>query len=131
MSEENVRIVREMIDAFLRRDYARALESFDSAVEGDFTHMMDGRMTVGPEELSAEVARWTSDWRELHTEVEEIRPAGDRVFMVLSQRGIGRRSGAETELRYAQIFTLRDRRIVAMKTYLDVDEARAEAGLTA
>ncbi len=60
MSEENVRIVREMMDAFLRRDYALALESFDSAVEGDFTHMMDGRMARGREELSAEVARWSS-----------------------------------------------------------------------
>ena len=122
-------IVREMMDAFLRRDYVRALESFDPAVEGDFTHMMDGRMTVGREELSAEVARWTSGWRELRTEIEEVQAAGDRVFVVLNQRGTGRRSGVETELRYAQVFTLRDGRIVALKTYLDVDDARAAAGV--
>ena len=129
MSEENARIVREMFEAFRRGEYEVAVQAFDPAVEGDFTHVMDGRMTRGPEELWAEVARWFSGWRQLHTDVEEIEHAGDRVFTVLTQRGVGRRSGIETELRYAQVYTLDGGRIVAMKTYLDVDEGRAAAGV--
>ena len=70
MSEENVEAVRTMMVAFLNGDYERSLLAFDPEVEGDFTHMPEGRLTRGQEELRREVARWQRTWERFETEIE-------------------------------------------------------------
>jgi ketosteroid isomerase-like protein len=131
MSQENVEIVRKMMTAFIDGDYERALLAFDSEVEGDFTHMPDGRMTLGREELRGEIAGWQGTWDEFETEVEDIIDAeGERVVLLVRQTGTGRGSGVKAEIRYAQIFVVRDGAVASMKTYLDPDEAWRDAGLS-
>jgi ketosteroid isomerase-like protein len=128
MSQSNVEIVREMLDAFVRGDYEGALEAFDPGVEGDFTHMPDGQMTHGREELRREIARWQGAWEELTTEIEGIEAKGENVLLLVYQSGVGKGSGAPMEMHYAQVFSIRDERIVWMKTFLDRAEALEAAG---
>jgi hypothetical protein len=50
MSQENVEVVRGIVEAFMRRDCATALTGYDEAVELDQTRMPDGGVyhsTVG------------------------------------------------------------------------------------
>jgi ketosteroid isomerase-like protein len=128
MAERNIEIVRAMLDAFTRQDYEAALSAFALDVEGDFTHMPEGRLVHGPDELRRAVARWQLTWDELDTELEEIQSVGENVVIVVRQAGVGKLSKAPMEMRYAQVFTVRDGRIAAMKTYLDPKEAFSAAG---
>ena len=121
-----------MLDAFERGDYEAALEMFDPAVEGDFTHMADGRVVRGRAGIRAEIARWLGTWADLTTEWEAVLAgSGNRVLVLVRQSGTGKGSGAPMEMRYGQVFTVGDGAILAMKTYLDRDEARRAAGTAA
>jgi ketosteroid isomerase-like protein len=128
MSEQNTELIRAMLDAFVRGDYEAALDAFDPEVEGDFTHMPDGQMTHGREELRREIARWQGAWEDLTTEIEGIEAKGENVLLLVYQSGVGKGSGAPMEMRYAQVFSIRDERIVRMKTYLDRAAAFEAAG---
>jgi ketosteroid isomerase-like protein len=128
-TDQNVRVIREMFAAFGRGDYEDALAAFDDDVEGDFTHMPDGRMVRGRDGIRAEVARWRGVWTRFETEYEGIAGTGDKVVIFVRQTGTGKSSGAPMEMRYGQVFTLREGAIVAMKTYLDRDQALRDAGV--
>ena len=125
MSQENVELVEAMFAAFLRGDYEAAMVAFDPSVVGDFTHMPDGRMAAGRDQLREEVARWVSSWERLETTVERISDAGAEVVVLVSQTGVAKSSGIEVTIRYGQTFTVRDGQVVRMATYLDPDEALA------
>jgi ketosteroid isomerase-like protein len=130
MSQENVELVQAMMAAFLRDDYEAAIAAFDPAVVGDFTHMPDGQMTEGRDQLWKEVARWISTWERLDTTVERIIDAGGEVVvLVVEQTGVAKSSGIEATIRYGQTFTVRDGQVVRMATYLDAEEALEAAGL--
>jgi ketosteroid isomerase-like protein len=129
MSKENVEVVRAMMAAFLEGDYERSLLTFDPEVEGDFTHMPDGRMTRGRDELRREIVRWRGTWDGLETEVEDIRDGGENVVLLVRQVGTGKASGAQSEMRYGQVLGVREGSIVSMKTYLDQADALSAAGL--
>jgi ketosteroid isomerase-like protein len=126
---DNIEIVWEMLAAFGRGDYEQSLRAFDPEVEGDFTHMPDGRMVRGREGIREEVGRWRGTWSDLATEYEGIGGTGDKVVIFVRQSGIGKGSGAPMAMRYGQVFTIRDGAIAAMKTYLDREHALKDAGL--
>jgi ketosteroid isomerase-like protein len=118
-----------MLEAFQRGNYELALETFDPDIEGDFTHMPEGRTATGRDEVRREIARWQLTWDELRTDIEELVDAGDKVLLVVRQTGVAKQSRIELDMRYAQIFELEDGRVLRMKTFLDVADARMAAGL--
>jgi ketosteroid isomerase-like protein len=122
-------VVREMLAAFGRGDYEVALGAFDPEVQGDFTHMPDGRLVNGRDGIRAEVARWRSTWIDFETEFEGMGCTGDKVVVFVRQSGTGKGSGAPMEMRYGQVFTVRGIAITHMKTYLDRDQALQDAGV--
>jgi ketosteroid isomerase-like protein len=124
-----VEIVRGLLEAFDRGDYEASLAAYAPDVEGDFTHMPDGRIVHGPEGIREEVSRWVSTWLDFQTEWEGIAEAGDTVVVLVRQWGTGRTSGAPMEIRYGQVFTVRDGAVVAMKTYLDPEQAIEDGGV--
>ena len=129
MSEENVGVVQAMFAAFLRGDYQTAIDAFDPSVVGDFTHMPDGQMTRGRDELWKEAARWIATWERLDTRVERVIDADQEVVVVVEQTGVARGSGIETTIHYGQTFTVRNGQISHMATYLDAREALEAVGL--
>lgn len=58
MSQENVKIVREMYSAFGRGDVEAALSCLDQQVVLDASHRVDGRIGHGREQQVAIVAEW-------------------------------------------------------------------------
>jgi ketosteroid isomerase-like protein len=67
------------------------------------------------------------DWA---IEVVDIHDAGDdRVVGVVRQRGRSKSSGVSVDMRYAQVFTIRDGKHVRMEMYNDPDEALKAVGL--
>jgi ketosteroid isomerase-like protein len=56
--------------------------------------------------------------------------AGDTVVFEMRAVGTGRRSGVRTDMRFAHLRTLKDRRAVRWSTYPTLDEALEAAGIS-
>jgi ketosteroid isomerase-like protein len=74
------------------------------------------------------VRRYLQDWLDMFDDVtnvpEEVLDLGDdRVVTVQHATGRARASGVQTDIRYAVVYTLRDRKIVRGREYIDLNEA--------
>jgi uncharacterized protein len=130
MSQENVEIVRRMYEAYHSGDAESALAHFDPKVEVDVSSRVDGEVGRGHEDLVRIISEWTDafeDWRE---DIEEIRDAGDRVCVVLTQRGRGRETGIDIDTRYAVVYEVRGGKIIGTALYGEPAEALEAAGLS-
>ncbi len=138
MSEENLEIVRDMIDAFERRDHERAFEYYDPEIEWDSTGIEPlipdiAGVDHGHEGVRAFWRRWLSSWKEIEFEVEDVRDAGDDVVVLIGkQRQWGRHSGIPTDLPpWAMVFSFRDGKVVRWRQFPDHESALEAAGLSA
>ena len=137
MSEENVEIVRGLLDAFARRDHEGAFDLYDPEIEWDasrLTSMIPDIAGVyhGHEGVRTYWRQWLTAWSDLQFEVEDVRDGGDEVVaLIRNQRQTGRHSGIETEIPdYGIVFTLRDGKVVRWRTFPEQKSALAAAGLT-
>jgi ketosteroid isomerase-like protein len=108
MSEENVEIVLEAVDAVNKRDP----DAFIACLHPDIEWQESGDPFPGLRGTyrgRAELRRWFEEaivelWETLHVDVEEITDVPeDRVFLGFLITARGRGSGAETELRGWQV----------------------------
>ncbi len=75
------------------------------------------------------IGSWIAAFDEWSEEIEEIRDLGDHVLVAAKQRGRGKGTGIETELRYALLYEVEDGKITSMTFYSDVAEALDAVGL--
>jgi hypothetical protein len=68
-------------------------------------------------------------WESIAYSAEDVRDLGDRLFLVLRQRFRGRGSGVDVESRVGCVFELRAEVLIEMRSYPDVADALAAAGL--
>jgi len=110
-------------------DLERALGNLSPDFEWIVPGHPEGELRRGPEATIAFFREWTEPWEELHVDWK-LEPAGpDRVLAELTMRGRGRGSGAPVEMHVGQLWTFREGVAASMVLYLDLDEARREAGL--
>ena len=133
MSQENVEVALELIEASNRQDVdawialiSPDVEWEDPAFWSEPTRTYRGR---------AEVREWydrvVEPWESLHFEVKEVTDAPDnRVFAdtVLTTRGEG--SGVETQIRLWYVVWVADGMITRQKVFRSRDEALEAAGLS-
>jgi uncharacterized protein len=129
MSRENVEIVRQATEAYRRGALAEALAYMDPAVEWDMSHVPvpDPGVYRGFDELAKFDAAWAEIWDTVDIEALEYIEVGDRVISVVRQQGRGKLSGVAVEQTFAQLWTLRDGKIVRVDLYPDLEEAKAAA----
>jgi ketosteroid isomerase-like protein len=127
MSQENVEVVRQAYEAYVRGDLSGALESYDDDVvfNPNEEPAMRGRAAV-----LAYLERWEEPWEEYVVEAEGFIDAGDRVVVTVHFKGRGKGSGVEIDARSHHVHALRDGRIVRMDEYTDRAEALEAAGLS-
>ena len=75
-------------------------------------------------------AEWADAWDDWGMEVEDYLDAGERVVVILTQRGRSKATGIPVEMRFAQVWTLRDGQGISMYLYADPDEAIKAGGLS-
>jgi ketosteroid isomerase-like protein len=68
-------------------------------------------------------------WETVEFVPEDVRDLGDRVFVILRQRFRGRGSGVDVEARTACTYRLRGGALTELRSYGDVAEGLAAAGL--
>ena len=105
------------------RDPEAVAEFFDPEVEVDPSLLPDSEVYRGYEGLQ----RWISDFLDTFSEFEwgfeEAIDAGDRVVTVFHEQARGAGSGAAVEFGFAQVWTIRDGRIIRYEEYRDKSEA--------
>jgi ketosteroid isomerase-like protein len=142
VSEENVQIVRATLEAYQNPDMIAMLANgevdlqlADPDVEWDASLLTDmvpdlAGVYRGHDGVRAYWRRWFEAWSDLEFEFE-LRDAGDDVVALFrNQRQWGRYTGICTELPpYAQVFTLRDAKLVRWRTFPDQESALKAVGL--
>ena len=128
MSQENVEIVRRMVEAYVSGDFETALAAYDPEVEFDVSIRPEGEVYRGPEGVAEAMRTWTGKWDDFRVEVEEIIDAGgDRVLLVDRQTGRGKGSGAPLDQQTFSVFTIRGGKIVRVVWLPTREQAFREA----
>ena len=138
MSQENVEIVRHLLEAFEvgaeRGDFGVMWDTGAVAADAEWValpEMMERRSYIGREGFVEFMGRWTEDFEEYSNEMERLMDAGDdRVVGLFTQSGTGKGSGAPVVQGYAVIYDLQGGQVVRARAYLDRAEALEAGGLS-
>lgn len=127
MSEENLALLREGVEAYNRGDlsfvYSRAAEDIEIYAD-------PGLANSGTYHGRDAFERWTQEWLEAWSDfsldvraVEEI----DERFLVVEvlQRGVGAESGIEVEMKLVQLIEVREGEIARFHLYPGREPAEA------
>jgi ketosteroid isomerase-like protein len=135
MSQENVEIVRRLLDAVDRRDTAAVLARYHPEVEMDFSRSPFADFTGqghyhGLGEVRSAFRDWYDAWENVGIEVNELVDAGEQVISVFTYRGRGRVSQVDVEWkRMAGVWTIREGKIVRVVWLRTRDDALEAVGL--
>jgi ketosteroid isomerase-like protein len=131
MSPDSSQIVREALEAFANQGVDGMTTFWHPdidwrAIEGAPDDVGEMR---GVPALRGYYEEWIDMFDDLTLRLEEVRDVGDD-RAVARQRVTGRAklSGAETELTYAVVYTIRDAKIVRGREYMTLEQALAAAG---
>jgi uncharacterized protein len=133
MSQENVEVVRRLLEAWRRGEGRATLDALAPDVEWDATEStVPGLAGIyrGHAGVAEFWRQWLAAWETIDVLRYELLDAPDKVILLLDQRMRGWSSGIDTDIiKYAQVFTVRDGKVVHWKVYEDQDKALEAAGL--
>jgi uncharacterized protein len=127
MSQENVEVVRAVIDGWLRGDPATLELISDDVVYVSPPTMPDGKTYHGHEGVLQWVVDWRQEWTDYELDVLRVHDLGDRVVTVERNRATGKRSGVGVDMQTVSLWTLRDGKIVRWQGYASEAEAHEAA----
>lgn len=131
MSQAKVEIVKQLTDAFHRRD----IDAFAKLTTADvewvpvFAAQVEGAGYKGRRGIEAFLQELSETWDEFRPVPEQYRDLGDCVLGLGRLNAQGRNSGAAIEAPWAGIFDFRGVKVFRIRTYLDQSEALRAAGL--
>jgi ketosteroid isomerase-like protein len=129
MSEENVEVVREAVDAFNARDRDRLLGLMDPEIE--FRSVFERKTYRGLAEMVQFREDLDATLEEFHSEDDRFLDAGeDRVLYLYRVVGRGAGSGVPVSRENAILWHLRNGKLLKGEVYLDQREALQAAGLS-
>ena len=133
MSEENVEIVREALEALLERDEVAIGRLVDPELEfhGTVGGLQEGEVARGRAEIERVFENEDlAAWEVRRLDPEEFIDAGDSVVVLIHEYRRGRGSGIEVEAETAMVFKVRKRHVVRMQGYMDRGRALRAVGLS-
>ena len=128
MSQENVEIIRLGYEYWVATGEFRAHP--DLVWDVSNLGWPDQQIYRGAEGARQFNAEWADAWDDLEFEVEEYIDAGERVVVILSQRGRSKATGIPVDMRFAQVWTLQDGQAIRMQMYANPEEALEAVGLS-
>jgi ketosteroid isomerase-like protein len=130
MSQENVEIVKRMVDVWNRGDLAGWAEGLHEEIK--WVPLAENTQTetiCGADATLAFVKDWLEPWEEYRIEVLRILDAGDW-FVMCTRQSARHSTGAEISMDMHAAGTLREGKLVEMKWFMEEADAREAAGLT-
>ena len=128
MSRENMETIRRGYEHFMATREIRAHP--DLVWDVSRLGWPDQQTYTGCEGAMQFNAEWADAWHDWEIDVEEYIDAGERVVVVLNQRGRSKATGIPVDMRFAQVWTLRNGQGIRMQMYASVEEALAAVGLS-
>jgi ketosteroid isomerase-like protein len=131
MSQENVEIDRQAVEAFNRHDFEAWLAHFDRAITWwAMAHEPEPGPFQGHEGVSKMVARWLVLLPDLRVEAKEYIDAGE--YLVVPVRIYGHAADSDTDVVGEEVFLnkYRDGKIVEVREYRTREEALEAIGLS-
>jgi ketosteroid isomerase-like protein len=130
MSQENVEIARQAIDAYTRRDLEGVRGLADPEIELDWSASRGWLAGVyrGVEETQRFYEGYFEAFDEIVIEPDRFIDAGESVVVpnVAHQKG---RDGIEVSARSTLVFTARNHRLIRVCLYQETDQALRAVGL--
>jgi ketosteroid isomerase-like protein len=134
MSQENVDLLRRMIETFNRGDLEAVIALADPPAEFEFVPSGVVIPDLADVQRGADAVRRVAEvfWGEFDNprfDAHEYIDAGDHVFVWTTLEGRGKHSGAETSWDVWSVWTVRDGRMVRWQTFTTRDAALEAVGL--
>jgi ketosteroid isomerase-like protein len=130
MSEENVEMVRAVIDAFSRGDWESALKDTAPNVELDLSRALGPQRGVyRGEGVRRALSEFYEGWESVRIEPSEFIEVGEHAVVPWTAHFVGR-DGIEVQARVTWTYTFRDGAIERVCLYQDEQEALAAVGLS-
>jgi ketosteroid isomerase-like protein len=130
MSQENVEIVRGILESYAAGENEAAFEGLDPKIKFDMTFRPDGRVYEGREGVAEAMRIWTGAFAAWRFEVDDLIGTADHVLAVVHKSGRGKASAVDIEQTLFQVFTLRDAKVVHWQAFVDREKALEAAGLS-
>jgi uncharacterized protein len=131
MADEDVEVVRRAYEAYSKGDLAAAVSAYSEDTVWDVSRFRpDEGVHHGLDELAKYIGSWRETWRDHSFSLERVVDAGDVVVAVIRESGRGTSSGAPVTIRYGQVITVRDAKIVETVVYRDPEDAFDAAGVS-
>ena len=128
MSQANVEIIRRGYGHFLATG-GEILAHADLVWDVSNLGWPDQQIYSGPAGAMQFNAEWAAAWDDWELEPVEFLDAGERVLVIVIQRGRSKATGVPVEMRFAQVWTLRNGQGIRMDLYGSVDDALKAVGL--
>ena len=127
MPEADLETIRGSYAALNRGEIDSALDALHrDAVWRESPEVPGGEVFEGRAAIEQFLRGYLEQWDVFHQEVESTLRRGDRVLVIIHLTAIGRERGAEVNVRYAHLWTLRDGRGGEVDAYYDPDKALRE-----
>ncbi|HEX3279375.1 MAG TPA: nuclear transport factor 2 family protein [Thermoleophilaceae bacterium] len=128
MPSDNVEIVRSIIAAAPDWEAVRSMLHPDARL--DQSRIPDGGVYEGREAFGQFFRRWFGTWDDLRITPERFIEQGDSVVVLLTVEGRGKGSGVRVEVKAADVWTVRDGKVISLVGYPDRAEALEAVGLS-
>jgi ketosteroid isomerase-like protein len=131
MSQENVEIVRDTIEAFNRDGVEAALAYFNPGVEWlGPPEWLEKDLYKGHDGIREIASVWSENFDEYRLDLERVIDAGDHVVALVNQRGRIKGSADSIEQRIGYDWEVRDGKGVRVQVYFSWEEALEAVGLS-
>jgi uncharacterized protein len=132
MSQENVRLISGVYEAFARGDVANVLGTMDQNVEWreaeNFIYA-DGNPYIGPQAvLDGVFVRLGSEWEGFTVTPEEWLDAGNHVVVLGTYTGAHKASGRALRAQFAHVWGVKGPRVLRFQEYTDTKQFSDVAG---
>jgi len=131
MPEDNVRIVRQVFEAFNSEDIARVVEF----THPDFVAEVSAEISTEPDTYSGHdgIRRYFDSFQEAMYDIrfaaEQFWEVGESVVVALRLTARGRQTDIPVEQRTASVWTIRDGRVLRIQAFSRASQALEAVGL--
>ena len=130
MAQENVEIVRSMVEAWKGSSPEGAFAYMHPEVEYDVTVRPDGKVWHGHDGVRRSMIEWVGTWNDLSLDVDGYFDLGDdRVAFTWAETARAKASGVPMSQDGVSLVTLRDGLIVSVVVSVDRKRSLAALGL--
>jgi ketosteroid isomerase-like protein len=128
MPAQNVRIVRAVIDGWLRGDPATLELISPDVVYESPPAQPGGGIYRGHDGVLQWVVDWRAEWTDYRLDVLGVEHLGDQVLSFERHRATGKRSGVKVDMESFSLWTLNDGKVIRWQGFTSEGDARHAAG---